>query len=121
MPSADGPPEQRRGGGDLVRRVAHGAAREDHVEPKWKEAHAIAQPGAKLRSLAKQRRSLTRELRGRLQHMEQHCSLLSDDYKRLAGLDSELHRVVDTLRSAFATEQEALSRQQCGGSVAGIR
>lgn len=30
------------------------------------EAHAIAQPGAKLRSLAKQRRSLTRELRGRL-------------------------------------------------------
>lgn len=26
MPSADGPPEQRRGGGDLVRRVAHGSS-----------------------------------------------------------------------------------------------
>ncbi|CAE7283319.1 unnamed protein product [Symbiodinium natans] len=76
---------------------------------RWLEAQSFAEPGRQLRRLARQRRALAGELRARLHHMEQHCGLLSEDYRRLAGLDTELHRAVATLQKAFATEHEALA------------
>jgi len=75
---------------------------------RWLEAQSFAEPGRQLRRLAKRRKALAKELRARLHHMEQHCGLLSEDYRRLAGLDSELHTVVATLQKAFATEHEAM-------------
>ncbi|CAE7380624.1 unnamed protein product [Symbiodinium sp. KB8] len=75
---------------------------------RWLEAQSFAEPGRQLRRLAKRRKALAKELRARLHHMEQHCGLLSEDYRRLAGLDTELHKVVATLQAAFATEHEAM-------------
>ncbi|CAE7420644.1 unnamed protein product [Symbiodinium sp. CCMP2456] len=75
---------------------------------RWLEAQSFAEPGRQLRRLAKRRKALAKELRARLHHMEQHCGLLSEDYRRLAGLDTELHKVVATLQKAFATEHEAM-------------
>lgn len=75
---------------------------------RWLEAQSFAEPGRQLRRLAKRRKALAKELRARLHHMEQHCGLLSEDYRRLAGLDTELHKVVATLQTAFATEHEAM-------------
>eukprot|EP00913_Durusdinium_trenchii_P025241 g23696.t1 len=69
------------------------------VMPKWEEADVFAEPGLELQQLAQKRR----------QHMEKHCGILSEDYQRLAGLDTELYRVVANLRHAFAREQEALA------------
>ncbi|CAK9106787.1 unnamed protein product [Durusdinium trenchii] len=79
------------------------------VMPKWEEADVFAEPGLELQQLAQKRRSMTKALRKRLQHMEKHCGILSEDYQRLAGLDTELYRVVANLRHAFAREQEALA------------